>query len=134
MIKWEPMGRRVFVFSVPERRKFDGSSLFRHKDTAGSLSRTEDIWILKASQKCRSEWKAGARYLISDGFELEPTRFDFWGEVGDREEFKGLREFAEKCDGTVVCQLVHEDSILGEVLPDGAEDGATTEEHRNERV
>jgi hypothetical protein len=112
MSEWLPRNRKLFVFSVPERAKFTGSSLYQPQANRGSLSRCEDIWVLTAAKDCRYEWKRGEHCFISDGFEAEPTELSLWDQYKDLPEFAELREFIANVGGKVRCQLVHEESVL----------------------
>jgi hypothetical protein len=114
-MEWSPRNRKLFVFSVPERNKIAGSSLYQPQANRGSLTRCEDIWVLTAASDCTLPWKRGEHCFISDGFEADPTHLDLWDEYKDLPEFQELRDFVASVDGKVTCQVVHENSIMAKV-------------------
>src|SRR5690242_4399268 len=115
-MSWKPRNRRMFVFCVPKRLKFSGSTLFRPNEITGSLSRAEDIWVLSWADDCQFTWRKGYHGLIDDGFELEPVELDLWEEHQQDPEFESMRKFVEDCQGTVETKIIHEKSIMAEVV------------------
>lgn len=87
------------------------------------LTRAEDVWIYNPAPDCKMKWRKGQHVLIADGFELEPTKLDIWEEHKDDPEFAFIKSFAEKVDGKVICEIISEDSVLGEVEGDLIQEG-----------
>jgi hypothetical protein len=108
----KPLKRRMIVFSVPERKKLAGSILYQANERRGSLSGSEEVWILENGPECRLRIPRGSKCYISDGFELEPTDLDLWADYENDPIFKDLREFAQSVEGKIKTSLIHEESLL----------------------
>lgn len=116
-----PLHRRLLVFTIKNRQKI--GSLYKGMSTRGDFTRAEDIWIHGWANDCRSQWKQGMRGLVSDGFELEPTR----GFVEYNGEYESLTRLSKECEGEIVSMLVAEESVLCEVSDDSPlQDGDQT--------
>jgi hypothetical protein len=108
----KPLKNRYLVFSVPVRRKIEGSFLFKGNANRYAFNRAEEIWILACGPEVKEVFPVGTHAWLNDSFELEPTNIELWNECKDKPEFKRLQEFVDNCDGDVKTSLVSEDSIL----------------------
>jgi hypothetical protein len=106
-----PVGKRLVVFQVEERSRLK-SGIYVGNPRRGSLSRTEDVWILAIGPDVVEPLKVGDHCFLHDGFELDPTNLDLWPLHCERPEFQSLRDFVAECEGTVVTKLVAEGSLL----------------------
>lgn len=107
-----PLFSRCIVFNVPKRYRTK-SGLFVGNAMRDAFKRIDDIWILAQGAGCDEIFPRGTRAIIQDGFELDPTNLNLWGEWKDDEAFKTLRAFVEEVDGEVHTQIVSQGSILG---------------------
>lgn len=78
-----------------------------------AFKRVDDIWILAQGPSVDEIFPIGTRAIIQDGFELEPTNLNLWGDWQDHEAFRGLKSFVQEVDGEVLTQIVAQGSILG---------------------
>lgn len=113
-LHWKPLKRRLFVFSVPEREKFDGSVLYRPNSRYRSLEFIQDCWICGIGFECRYPWQIGQHILIEDGLELEPVDLDLWETYKDMPEFAGLKSLVDRVGGKVETSIVSEASVLAD--------------------
>lgn len=107
-----PMKNRYIVFSVPIRRKIEGSSLFKGNANRYAYNRAEEVWIVACGQECKEHFIDGTHAWINDSFELEPTNLDLWDLYQDNPKFSKLKEFVDLVDGDVRSSVVSENSIL----------------------
>lgn len=115
----KPLRRRMFVFTVKDRSRMKTKSgLYVGNHKRGNMTRAEDVWVLRQAHDCRIHWFKGQHLLISDAFELEPVNLDLWEKYQDDFEFAYLKNFVEEVQGKVVTSIIHEESVLGEVLGD----------------
>lgn len=110
-----PRNKRLYVWTIREREKI--GSLYRFSSSYGSSTRAEDVWIAAISPDCKHKWEVGQRGLISDGFELEPYEPIEWSRE-DGKHFPHLERLAKKCEGKIISQIIHEDSLLALVSDD----------------
>lgn len=107
-----PMFKRYLVFSVPVRRRIEGSLLYRPNGNRYSFSRAEEIWIISKGHECKLDLKPGDHCWLNDSFELDSSGLDLWDDMKDDPKFLKLKEFVDKVDGVVKTQIVTEDAIL----------------------
>lgn len=112
MKKYKPLFDRLVVFSVPIRRRIEGSMLYRASGARYAFSRAEEIWILAAGPECKDTWIKGTHAWLNDSFELEPTDLDLWPQHENEPEFARLRDFVQSVDGDVKTSIVKEGAIL----------------------
>lgn len=88
------------------------------KVTRGAYTQAQHVWVYSWAKDCRYSWKKGFHGIIHDGFELEPYDFDLVSTFGDSEKeiFKNALKIAEDSESPIHCLLVHEDSIMAEVM------------------
>lgn len=111
-MEWRPRNKRLFVFSVPEKNKIKGSSLYQPKANRGFHTQTQECWILSAANDCQVNWKRGQKVYIHDGFELEPVDLDLWSEYQNDPAFASLKAFVAEVEGKVRTEIIAEGSIL----------------------
>ena len=118
-----PLKRRIFCFAVRERsRLITKSGLYIPESKRGMNTRAEDLWVLSGASDCLGKWHRGMHVIVSDGFELEPVNLELWDKYRYDPEFEYLLKFSERCEGKVTTCIIHEDSVLGEVLGDLIQD------------
>lgn len=110
---------RLYVFHIKERQKIAGSVLYRANASRGSLTRAEDVWIWKFSACLKEHFCVGERYLLSDAMELDPSELLSFDSLTPEEKlpFAELEKLANDCEGRILCQVVHRDSLLALVSP-----------------
>lgn len=111
-MKVTPLKNRYIVFSVPVRRRIEGSVLYKGNPKRYAYNRAEEVWIVSCGQLCKEQFKPGTHAWLNDSFELEPTNLNLWDEFKDDPNFKRLKEFVELVDGDVHSSLVSENSLL----------------------
>ncbi len=115
----KPLFKRLFVFGVRDRKRLvTKSGLFLPPTQQNTNTKAEDLWILASASDCLlGPWKMGQHILVADYMELQDGA-DLWEKYKYEPEFIHLKKFSEDCEGSVRSFVIHEDSVLGEVLGD----------------
>lgn len=109
---FKPLFRRLLVFTMPIRRKLEGSSLYLGHEKRGTFSTSQEAWVIAASDKCKTKWTRGTKVWVADGFEFDDFPHQIWDECEDEAVFCDLRSMQQAVDGVVVTSVITEDSIL----------------------
>lgn len=100
------------MFTLPVKRKLQGSTLYRPNARRYTFSTSQEAWIVFHAAKCKTQWTRGQKILAADAFEFEPTGLDLWDEWKDEPEFAELRALAQEMDADVRTDWMPEDSAL----------------------
>ncbi len=108
-----PTKARVFVFSVPLRRKAKGSFLYQPAVRRGSISGAQECWIITSGPDVKDPLPIGQKAYVSDGFSFEEVKMDYlWDTLQDRAEFAALRKLVDEVEGDVAVQMVQFSDIM----------------------
>ncbi len=103
---------RLIVFSVPVRRKTK-NGLYVYNSKRAQYFGGEDVWVISAGDRVHEEaLKPGARAMVNDGMELEPSDLELWNDFKDNPLFAELKAYVEEVDGEVRTQIITEDSVI----------------------
>lgn len=117
-VKRQPLPRplfgRVICFSVPVRRKLEGSSLYVGNRFRGAFdrSRGEPVWIISTGPDFKERVHLGQKAYVHDGFEVDSEGLDLWPQCRDWPEFAELKKFAEDVDGDIYTMMTNENSLV----------------------
>jgi hypothetical protein len=112
MKNYKPLMNRIIVFSVPVRRRLEGSVLFKGNARRSAFNRAEEVWVVACGQLCKEQIPMGSHGWIDDSFQLDPTDLSIWDDLKDRPEFSRLKDFVHSVDGDVQVSIILEGSLL----------------------
>jgi hypothetical protein len=109
----KPTRARVLVFTVPVRRKIEGSLLYKPAPRRNSYIGSQECWIVSIGPEVREKLEIGAKAFVHDGFEFEEIKQDYlWDTLQNDERFKSLKAYVDLVEGDVVVNVVPESALL----------------------
>ena len=119
----KPLFRRVLMFSPTQEKKIGKGVLWGNEKNLkhGEYTRCRPCWIFSWADDCKTLIqenlnKVGKLVLIPDSFCLIQNDINLWPEYEHRVEFAGLKDDCEKFSADVDTKMVHENSLIAEVL------------------
>lgn len=112
MQTYRPTKKRILVFSVPFKHKREGSLLYMPKPQRGGISGVQEAWVIATGPECVTEFSAGQKVFVHDGFEFDRVNLDLWETLRHTPDFAKLNEYVMAVDGIVKVELVTESSVL----------------------